>query len=66
MKLFIKYVFFFSVALLALSSCQKLDVSSPSDVPTAEVFKNADGLRSAVTGMYSTMQKREYYGANFI
>ena len=65
MKLFIKNVFFFSVALLALSSCQKLDVSSPSDVPTAEVFKNADGLRSAVTGMYSTMQKREYYGAYY-
>ena len=46
-------------------SCQKLDVSSPTDVPANEVFKNGDGLRSAVIGMYATMQVRDYYGAYY-
>jgi hypothetical protein len=65
MKMFIKNSITFSFLLLVMVSCQKLDVSSPSDVPTTDVFKNADGLRSAVTGMYSTMQVREYYGAYY-
>lgn len=51
--------------MLVVSSCQKLDVSSPNDVPSNAVFKNADGLRSAVIGMYATMQVREYYGAYY-
>lgn len=65
MKFSIKNILLFSFVVLIISSCQKLDVSSPSDVPTNEVFKNADGLRSAVTGMYSTMQVKEYYGAYY-
>lgn len=65
MKFYIKNIFLFSFAVLVISSCQKLDVSSPSDVPTNNVFKNADGLRSAVIGMYSTMQVKEYYGAYY-
>jgi starch-binding outer membrane protein, SusD/RagB family len=65
MKFFIKNIFLFSLMICIISSCQKLDVSSPGDVPTSNVFKNADGLRSAVTGMYSTMQVKEYYGAYY-
>jgi hypothetical protein len=65
MKFFIKNILLFSFAAIVSSSCQKLDVSSPGDVPTSEVFKNADGLRSALTGMYSSMQVKEYYGAYY-
>lgn len=65
MKCCLKNIFLFSFATLVILSCQKLDVSSPSDVPASEVFKNAAGLRSAVTGMYSTMQVKEYYGAYY-
>ena len=63
MKFLIKYSLLLPLTILLISSCQKLDVSSPNDVPSSEVFKNADGLRSAVIGMYSTMQVRDYYGA---
>ena len=65
MKFFIKYSLIFSLIILLISSCQKLDVSSPNDVPTNDVFKNADGLRSSVIGMYSTLQVRDYYGAYY-
>ena len=44
MKMFIKNSITFFFLLLVMVSCQKLDVSSPSDVPTTDVFKNADGL----------------------
>jgi len=65
MKFSIKNSLILSFTILLISSCQKLDVSSPNDVPTSEVFKNADGLRSAVIGMYTTLQVRNYYGAYY-
>jgi hypothetical protein len=55
------------IALLTLAfflgSCSKLDVTSLTDVTDEKVFQNADGVRSALIGMYSQMQQREYYGA---
>ena len=65
MKFIIKNTFFLLLMWTGILSCQKLDVSSPNDVPANEVFKNGDGLRSAVIGMYATMQAREYYGAYY-
>lgn len=65
MKFLIKNSLIFSFIIILFSACQKLDVSSPNDVPASEVFKNADGLRSAVIGMYSTLQVRDYYGAYY-
>ena len=65
MKFTIKNILLYSLTISVLFSCQKLDVSSPNDVPAKEVFKNADGLRSAVIGMYATMQVRDYYGAYY-
>lgn len=65
MKFFIKNILFFSFTMVVLVSCQKLDVSSPNDVPNNEVFKNGNGLRSAVIGLYSTLQVRDYYGAYY-
>ncbi|MEN9570288.1 MAG: hypothetical protein RL172_1519 [Bacteroidota bacterium] len=65
MKLTIKKLLILVVAGNLLYSCQKLDVNSPVDVPTELVFKNADGLRSALTGLYSNLQQRDYYGGYY-
>ena len=65
MKNFIKNITAFCTAGILFFSCQKLDVSSPIDVPTDQVFKNADGLRSALTGLYNNLQQRDYYGAYY-
>jgi len=65
MKKILKNIVAICTVSLLLFSCQKLDVSSPNDVPTDQVFKNADGLRSALTGMYNNLQQRDYYGAYY-
>ena len=65
MKNFIKNIIALFTAGVLFFSCQKLDVSSPIDVPTDLVFKNADGLRSALTGLYNNLQQRDYYGAYY-
>ena len=65
MKFTLKNSLILLATILLMYSCQKLDVSSPNDVPASEVFKNGDGLRSAVIGMYSTLQDRDYYGAYY-
>jgi len=65
MKSSIKNILASFIAGSLLFSCQKLDVDSPTDVPTENVFKNADGLRSALTGLYSNLQQRDYYGAYY-
>ena len=64
MKLSIRYIIIF-LAFGTMLSCQKLDVVSPNDVATEDVFKDANGLRSALTGLYSTLQQRDYYGGYF-
>ena len=65
MNLSIKNIFIIWFTGTILFSCQKLDVNSPTDVATDQVFKNADGLRSALTGLYNTLQQRDYYGAYY-
>lgn len=65
MKRFIKNIFSICAAGTLLFSCQKLDVNSPTDVATEQVFKDANGLRSALIGLYSNLQQREYYGAYY-
>jgi hypothetical protein len=65
MKKLLNNILTICTASLLLFSCQKLDVSSPNDVPTDQVFKNANGLRSALTGLYNNLQQRDYYGAYY-
>ena len=65
MKHIIKNIFSFFAACTLLFSCQKLDVNSPNDVSTDQVFKDANGVRSALTGLYNNLQQREYYGAYY-
>jgi starch-binding outer membrane protein, SusD/RagB family len=57
-----KQIIFLLTIALFFGSCSKLDVTSLTDVTDEKVFQNADGVRSAVVGMYSQLQKREYYG----
>lgn len=64
MKLSISYIIIF-LAIGTMLSCQKLDVVSPNDVATEDVFKDANGLRSALTGLYSTLLQRDYYGGYY-
>ncbi len=65
MKRTINNIFIVCTTAILLFSCQKLDVNSPTDVPTDLVFKNADGLRSALVGLYNNLQQRDYYGAYY-
>jgi starch-binding outer membrane protein, SusD/RagB family len=64
MQLFIRYIFL-SLLFALMISCQKLEVVSPNDVASENVFKDADGLRSATIGLYSSLQQRDYYGGYF-
>ncbi|ULQ51452.1 RagB/SusD family nutrient uptake outer membrane protein [Flavihumibacter fluvii] len=64
MNLSIRYIAFF-LAFGIMVSCQKLDVVSPNDVASEDVFKDANGLRSALIGLYSTLQQRDYYGGYY-
>ena len=48
------------------SGCNKiLDLTSPNVVSDQDIFKSVDGLRNARTGMYNTLQNRDYYGGYF-
>ncbi len=58
------YTLFLALFFLG-TSCNILDPKSPNDVAEGDVFKDADGLRSARIGMYSSLQQRDYYGATF-
>lgn len=64
MKLSFRYIVLCLVSG-AIFSCQKLDVVSPNDVASEDVFKDANGLRSAMIGLYSTLQQRDYYGGYY-
>jgi starch-binding outer membrane protein, SusD/RagB family len=64
MKFSIKSIIFF-LALTSMFACQKLEVVSPNDVASEDVFKDANGLRSALIGLYSTLQQRDYYGGYY-
>jgi starch-binding outer membrane protein, SusD/RagB family len=55
----------FAALLLFGTACNVLDQKSPNDVAEEDVFKDADGLRSARIGMYAALQQRDYYGGAF-
>jgi starch-binding outer membrane protein, SusD/RagB family len=57
-----KQIIFLLTIALFFGSCSKLDVTSLTDVTDEKVFQDADGVRSAMIGMYSQLQQREYYG----
>jgi hypothetical protein len=56
---------FIAASLAMMSSCAKLNQISPTAVQSSQLFKDSTGLSSAVTGMYSTLEVQDYYGANY-
>ena len=50
---------------MLISSCAKLNQVSPTAVQSTQLFKDSIGLSEAVTGMYSTLEVPEYYGAYY-
>lgn len=46
-------------------SCNVLDQVSPNDVENSNVFKSTTGAQSALIGLYSSLQARDYYGGYF-
>jgi len=48
-----------------ISGCAKLNQVSPTAVQSQQLFKDSIGLSEAVTGLYSTLESPDYYGANY-
>ncbi len=46
-------------------SCNVLDQVSPNDVDSDNVFTSTAGAQSALIGLYSSLQARDYYGGYF-
>ncbi|MDP9080802.1 MAG: RagB/SusD family nutrient uptake outer membrane protein [Bacteroidota bacterium] len=60
-------VFSFILALLIMiNGCAKLSQVSPTAVQATQLFKDSIGLSEAVTGLYSTLEVPEYYGADYL
>ncbi|MFI5136739.1 MAG: RagB/SusD family nutrient uptake outer membrane protein [Sphingobacteriales bacterium] len=51
--------------VITISSCVKLNQISPTAVQASQLFKDSLGLSSALTGLYSTLEVQDYYGANY-
>lgn len=56
---------FIILMIMIINSCAKLNQVSPTAVQGGQLFKDSIGLSEAVTGMYSTLEAPDYYGANY-
>ena len=50
---------------ILINGCAKLDQVSPTLVQSGQLFKDSTGLSEAVTGLYSTLESPDYYGAYY-
>jgi len=49
--------------VVSVTSCKKiLNPSSPNQVATGDLFTSVQGLQEARTGMYATLEAKNYYG----
>jgi SusD family. len=66
MKFTIKYYCLFAlIVLFATTSCEKwLSVSPRSEVKYDDLFKDKEGFRDQLTGIYTAMCEESLYGAN--
>lgn len=56
-------IFIIILLLVSLSSCDKwLDVSPKNQVTDEELFKNGEGFRNALNGVYEMLSSQELYG----
>jgi hypothetical protein len=56
---------FMAIISLSLPGCTKLNQVSPTSVPASEMFKDTTSLEEALTGLYSTLESENYYGAYY-
>src|ERR1035437_6301780 len=54
-----------AASIIIMSSCVKLNQISPTGVQSPQLFKDSTGLSEALTGLYSTLEVQEYYGADY-
>lgn len=69
MKITIKNIsaaYFVAAIVTMISSCAKLNQVSPTAVQGSQLFKDSIGLSEALTGLYSTLEVPEYYGADYL
>jgi len=52
-------------SVIMMSSCVKLNQVSPTGVQSVQLFRDSTGLSEALTGLYSTLEVQEYYGAYY-
>ncbi len=54
------------IILLALSSCEVLDVDPAHSIPADQAITNAREVERGIIGCYDAMQSGSYYGLNYI
>ena len=52
--------------IVMINSCAKLNQVSPTAVQGSQLFKDSIGLSEALTGLYSTLEVPQYYGADYL
>ena len=61
----IKFSFYLGILLLLCGACQDwLSVSPKSEVKYDDLFKDKNGFKDQLTGIYTAMCAKETYGAN--
>ncbi|HCM76884.1 MAG TPA: RagB/SusD family nutrient uptake outer membrane protein [Cytophagales bacterium] len=60
-----KKIYLFIILLTSAMSCNVLDQEPQEEISDQTAFNNAKGAEAAMAGLYSQLQKTEYYGRNF-
>jgi hypothetical protein len=55
-----------SSTVIMMAGCAKLNQVSPTAVQASQLFKDSIGVSEALTGLYSTLEVPEYYGADYL
>ncbi len=59
-------MYFLGIAsVLAVSSCDVLDVEPQNSIPASEAFKDKAGIERGIFGAYSSFQSLSYYGRTY-
>jgi hypothetical protein len=56
---------FIFLSAVLINSCAKLHQVSPTAVQASQLFTDSTGLSEALTGLYSTLESPDYYGAYY-
>jgi starch-binding outer membrane protein, SusD/RagB family len=61
-----KSIIFLFAGLLAVTSCDFLELESPNDLDADNYFTKPEHAENALIGLYSTLQSPSYYGGNYL